>query len=200
MVIESIPDTMLASGAIPMVDDDSVDAPLLVETLLDGPGVGYALLYSRWGEFYIYAVPIGMVVVAFIGWIAYQASGHDIDKFLVAMVFAGAVNHWIFLAAAAAIAMYPLYKIWRDAGVVWASGITHHGFSRDGVELRTSEGSSTIAWQDMSRALETQKGFLFYKQGKLATFVPRSCLAGAAETNIVRKFIRQNVANATLLG
>jgi hypothetical protein len=73
---------MLASGTIHMVDDDSVDAPLLVETLLDGPGVGYSLLYSRWGEIYIYAVPIGMFTVAFIGWLVYQASGHNVDKLL----------------------------------------------------------------------------------------------------------------------
>ncbi len=182
-----------------MPNDDEFDGTLLVETAAGDPSASYALLYSRWGEIYIYALPIVIVLVALVAWLAYQLSGHNSDKFTTVFLIGAVLQHWIFWAAAMGLALLPLYKIWQDAGPIRNSGVTHHQFSKEGIGLRSGDDASTIAWQDLSRVVETEKGFLFYVRGRLATVVPHKCLAGPSEIAIVRKFIRQNVPAATLL-
>ena len=151
------------------------------------------------GEFFIYAIPIGLVLVGAVGFMVFKATGGDSGKALRGMGLASVVNHWVFWAVSIGFALLPLYKVWQAASPPSKSKLTHHAFSKDGIEMTGSDGSSkAIEWQVLSQVVETKKGFLFYRQGKLATFVPLRSLSGAAEIEIVRKFVRQNVSNAAL--
>ena len=180
-----------------MQDDEPLDTTLLVATALGHPDMAYAALYSPVGEFFIYATPIGLIISAIVIWVVYRSGGSD--KVTAVMGALGLIGGWIKWVVVVGVLLYPTYKIWKAAGGRPGSEVTHHLFTKDGIEVLGADSSSLLPWANFSRVIETTKGFLFYQQGKITTFVPRRCLAGAAEIAIVRKFIGKNVANAKLL-
>jgi hypothetical protein len=181
-----------------MEADKTVDGRLLVASALSAPDVTYAALYSPAGEFNIYAIPATLLVSAAAGWILYE-SGASADTTLTVMGYVLVIAWWIKWLIVAAVFWYPAYKAWLLAGTWPGLSATHHLFTREGIEIVGSRGPSLLRWADVSRVVETKKGFLFYRQGKIAAFVPSRRLEGDAEISIVRKFIVRNVSDATLL-
>jgi len=181
-----------------MEADKTMDGRLLVASALSAPDVTYAALYSPAGEFNIYATPATLLVSAAAGWILYE-SGASADTTLKVMGYAFVIAWWIKWLIVAAVFWYPAYKAWMLAGSWPGVSATHHLFIQEGIEIVGSRGPSLLRWTEVSQAVETKKGFLFYPQGKIAAFVPRRRLEGDEEILIVRKFIVRNVANATLL-
>jgi YcxB-like protein len=180
-----------------MEDDKLIDTTLLVATAMGRPGVAWYALYSPASEFLISVLPISIVALGVLIAVIYE-SGESPRV----LAFAGAVlaaSGWIKWVVAIGVLMYPTYKIWQAAANDSSTKITHHLFTKDGIELITASGSSVLRWSDCSRVIETAKGFLFYQGNKLATFVPSRCLEGDAELAIIRRFIRTNVAGARLL-
>jgi hypothetical protein len=47
--------------------------PHSIATDLDVIDLGYASLYSKWGELYIYLTPFFIVLSAVVGWLAFKA-------------------------------------------------------------------------------------------------------------------------------
>jgi len=90
----------------------------------------------------------------------------------------------------------PVYQNWKSV----RAKTTAHIFTADGVELASANGPTLLRWTSISKVVETKKGFLFYRDGKLATFLPARNLEGPAEAELIRKFIRKMVADATLRG
>jgi hypothetical protein len=181
-----------------METDKTIDGRLLVASALSAPDVTYAALYSPESEFRIYATPAAFLVSAAAGWILYE-SGASADTTLEVMGYALVIAWWIKWLIVAAVFWYPAYKGWILAGTWPGLSATHHLFTQEGIEIVGSRGPSLLPWKDISRAVETKKGFLFYRQGKIAAFVPTRRLEGDEEISIVRKFIVRNVADATLL-
>jgi len=180
-----------------MQNDEEFDGTLLVETLLGGPDVSYAALYSPMGEFVIYAAPISLILAAIVVATVYWSPHGTVGKAMRALYIFGTAGSWVQWAIGVAILLYPLYRIWNAAGV---SKITHHLFTSDGIELSPGTGTSLLPWSSLSRVIETPKGFLFYQGSRMAAFVPRRCLQGDAEISIIRKFASKYVANAKVLG
>ena len=96
--------------------------------------------------------------------------------------------------------LHPVYQTWKFAGTIPNTKTTAHVFTADGVELERANGPTLLPWDSISKVVETKKGFLFYRDGKLATFLPARNLEGPVEAALIRRFIRKNVADATLLG
>ena len=179
----------------------SADSPhnsLLISTPLTTTDMGYAALYSRAGEFNIYFMPIALVASALLGWFAYK-TGASKDVSLTVIGYSLVVSVWVKWAVSVAIIMHPAYQLWKFAGAWPGSTTTHHVFASSGIEIITPAGSSLLPWTQISKAVETKKGFLFYRKGTLATFVPARHLEGPVEAALIRKFIHLNVADASLL-
>ena len=180
-----------------MSDHDALDETLLVATALSQPNLTYAALYSPSREFLISVLPISLVAFGLALWLLYRSGASPtLLAPLGALVDALGWLRWVAVLAAL---VYPFYKIWQAAADDSSTKITHHLFTKDGIELISGSGSSVLRWSDLSRVTETNKGFLFYQGRDVATFVRRRCLEGDAEVAIVRKFIRANVASANLL-
>jgi hypothetical protein len=179
-----------------MEDDDEIDTTLLVETILNAPDVSYAALYSPASDFMIYAMPIGIILAAIIFGLVYLAPHGTADKAWTALHIFATLGSWAQFAIVIGILLYPLYKIWSAAD---QSKITHHLFTKDGIELVRESGNSILPWSNLSRVIETPKGFLFYQGARVAAFLPRRFLQGDAEIAIIRKFVSKYVSNARLL-
>jgi hypothetical protein len=178
---------------------ESGDNSFLVATSLRSPDIGYAYLYSPAGEFKIYFTPAAILLSALVGWLSLR-SGATADTTLKLMGDTLIIGWWVKWAVSMAILLFPAFQFWNLAGGWLGSNVTHHLFTDAGIEITAPNQTSLLPWSAISRAIETQKGFLFYRNGKIATFVPERHLEGAAEISIIRKFIRQNVVDATLLG
>jgi hypothetical protein len=153
--------------------------------------LGYAALYSRWGELYIYLTPVVLILSALFGFIAFKA-GASTDTAIVVTVIT------ITVARAAFVLAQRLYPLPQDTFP--GAKTTAHIFTADGVELKNANGTTLLSWSSISKVVETKKGFLFYRDGKLASFLPARNLEGPAEAELIRKFVRQKVAAATLRG
>jgi hypothetical protein len=160
--------------------------------------LGYASLYSRAGELYIYLVPIGIVLSALFGFLAFKA-GASPDTSLEIVGISLLVGAYAKAAISFGFLLHPLYQTWKFAGTLSGTKTTAHVFKADGVELESANGPTLLPWNSISRVVETKKGFLFYRNGKLATFLPARNLEGPVEAELIRKFIRKNVADAKLL-
>jgi YcxB-like protein len=160
--------------------------------------LGYASLYSRWGELYIYLVPTCIVLSALFGFLAFKA-GASADT-SVAITFTTLISaRYIRAGISLGFLLHPLYQTWKLAGTLPSTKTTAHVFTADGVELESANGPTLLPWNSISKVVETKKGFLFYRDGKLATFLPARHLEGPVEADLIRKFIRKKVADATLL-
>jgi hypothetical protein len=168
--------------------------PHSVATDLDVIDLGYASLYSRWGELYIYLVPIGLVISALFAFLAFKAGAS------VTMSLGVVAISLVVLKAAARIAflLHPLYQTQKLAETLPGAKTTAHIFTAAGVELRSVDGTALLPWSSISKVVETKKGFLFFRGGKLATFLPARCLEGPIEAELIRKFVRRDVADVTL--
>jgi hypothetical protein len=160
--------------------------------------LGYAALYSQWGELNIYLLPICLVLSALFGFLAFKAgaSADTSMEITVGTLIAGA---YVKAAISFGFLLHPLYQTWKFAGAASGPKTTAHVFTADGVELESANGPTLLPWKSISRVIETKKGFLFYRDGKLATFLPARHLEGPVEAGLIRKFIRKNVADAKLL-
>ena len=174
--------------------------PHSVATDLDVIDLGYASLYSRWGEFgNVYLFPICLVLSALFGFIAFKAgASSDTSLEITGITLVGGA--YVKGAISLGFLLHPLYQTWKFAGTLSGTKTTAHVFTADGVELESASGPTLLPWNALSKVVETKKGFLFYRGGKLATFLPARQLEGPAEAELIRKFIRQKVADATLLG
>lgn len=177
-----------------MEDDEEFDGMLLVEALYGGPRFFFywwrapgILDYVGLGLTIVSVVAVALILLA-----PYITE----DQKLRALGVALTSTNWAFWALGIAGLLYPLYKIWDVADT---SKIRQHIFTSEGIQLERSESASLVPWSSVSRAVETPKGFLFYQGSRLAAFVPRRCLQGDAEINIIRKFAGKYVANAKLL-
>jgi hypothetical protein len=148
------------------------------------------------GELVIYAAPISLIHAAIVVAMAYCGPPGTVDKAMRVLYIFVSAGSWVPWGIGVAILLYPLYRIWNAAGV---SNITHHLFSSDGIELSRATGTTLLPWSGLSRVIETPKSFLFYQGSRMAAFVPRRCLQGDAEINIIRKFAGKYVDNAKLL-
>ncbi|HXM16634.1 MAG TPA: YcxB family protein [Candidatus Eremiobacteraceae bacterium] len=153
--------------------------------------LGYAYLYSRWVELYIYLVPVGIVLSALFGFIAFKV-GASTDITITIILITAVVARSVFMIAPR------LYPLPRDTFP--GAKTTAHIFTAEGVELKNANGTTLLSWRSISKVIEIKKGFLFYRDGKLATFLPARNLEGPAEAELIRKFVRQKVADATLRG
>ncbi len=166
--------------------------PHVIATNVRPFDLGYASLYSRWVELYIYLVPVSIVASGLFVFIAFKAGAS-------AKIVAAVVGLTLIVAKAAfhiSYLVYPVYQSWKVTG----ARTTAHIFTAEGIELQSTNGPTLIAWKSLSRVVETKKGFLFYRGGNVVTFLPTRQLEGPVEADLIRKFIRKNVANATLLG
>ena len=177
-----------------MPDDVEFDDTLLVETLSGGPDFLYYRGRSPGILDYV-GLPLTIVSVLAVALIL-LAPHTGADKKFLAVGVALTTTHWAFWALSIAGLLYPLYKIWDAADT---SKIRQHIFTSEGIQLQRSDGASLVPWSSISRAVETPRGFLFYQGNLLAAFVPRRCLQGDAEINIIRKFAGKYIANAKLL-
>jgi YcxB-like protein len=150
--------------------------------------LGYASLYSRWTELYIYLVPVALILSALIGFTAFKAGASPGTSFAITVCT-------LFVAKAAFSLAFWLHPFYQASG----AKTTAHIFTAEGIELRNPTGPTLLSWNSISKVIETKKGFLFYCDGKLATFLPARNLEGPAEAELIRKFIRKNVAYAQLL-
>jgi YcxB-like protein len=153
--------------------------------------LGYAYLYSRWVELYIYFVPVGIVLSGLFAFIAFKV-GASTDFTITIILITGVVVRCAFEIAPR---LYPL-----PHDTFPGAKTTAHTFTADGVELKNANDTTLLSWSSISKVIETKKGFLFYRDGKLATFLPARNLEGPAEAELIRKFVRQRVADATLRG
>src|SRR5215469_15080495 len=127
-----------------MPDDDPVDPldkTLLVETVLRAPDLGYAALYSRAGEFVIFAVPTILIVSALVGALVYFAPSGSRERTLSAMGAVLLVGTWVKWIVAIGILLYPTYKVWK-AAIHPAGKATHHLFTKEGIEMVGAENTS----------------------------------------------------------
>jgi hypothetical protein len=177
---------------------DPHSQPHSVSTNANVLDLGYASLYSRWGELYIYLFPIFLVLSALFGFIAFKA-GASADTSVEITGTTLIVGVYIKGAISFGFLLHPLYQTWKFAGTLSGTKTTAHVFTAAGVELESANGPTLLPWNSISKVVETKKGFLFYRDGKLATFLPARHLEGPAEAELIRKFIRQKVADATLL-
>jgi hypothetical protein len=153
--------------------------------------LGYASLYSRWVELYIYLFPAAILLCTLIGFVAFKA-GVSMD----ASATIGGITLLVAIAAfRIAQQLDPVYQNWKSV----RTKTTAHIFTADGVELASANGPTLLRWTSISKVVETRKGFLFYRDGKLATFLPARSLEGPVEAELIRKFIRKYVANSRLL-
>jgi YcxB-like protein len=160
--------------------------------------LGYAALYSRWGELNIYLFPICLVLSALFGFIAFKA-GASPDTSLEITATTLVATAYVKAAISFGFLLHPLYQTWKFAGALSGTKTTAHVFTADGVELESANGPTLLSWKSISKVVETKKGFLFYSDGKLATFLPARHLEGPVEAELIRKFIRKNVADTQLL-
>jgi hypothetical protein len=160
--------------------------------------LGYASLYSRWGELNIYLFPICLVLSALFGFIAFKA-GASPDTSLEITVTTLVASAYVKAAISFGFLLHPLYQTWKFADAMSGTKTTAHVFTADGIELESANGPTLLPWKTISRVVETKKGFLFYSDAKLATFLPVRHLEGPVEAELIRKFIRKNVAEAQLL-
>jgi hypothetical protein len=161
--------------------------------------LGYASLYSPWGEFInVYLFPICLVLSALFGFLAFKA-GASTDTTLAITFGTLTVAGYVKATLSLGFLLHPLYQTWKFAGALPNTKTTAHVFTADGVELESANGPTLLPWNSISRVVETKKGFLFYRDGKLATFLPARHLEGPVEADLIRKFIRLKVADATLL-
>ena len=159
--------------------------------------LGYAYLYSRWVELYIYLVPVGIVLSALFGFIAFKV-GASTDT-AVGITATTLISAAYIKGARSVFMIAPrLYPLPRDTFP--GAKTTAHIFTAEGVELKNANGTTLLSWRSISKVIEIKKGFLFYRDGKLATFLPARNLEGPAEAELIRKFVRQKVADATLRG
>jgi YcxB-like protein len=172
--------------------------PHSIASDLDVLDLGYASLYSRWGELNIYLFPIFLVLSALFGFLAFKA-GASPDTSLEVTGITLFVGAYVKGAISFGFLLHPLYQTWKFAGTLSSTKTTAHVFTADGVELESANGPTLLSWNSISKVVETKKGFLFYRDGKLATFLPARHLEGPAEAALIRKFIRKNVADAQLL-
>jgi hypothetical protein len=158
--------------------------------------LGYASLYSRWVELYIYLVPVYLVLGALFGFIAYKA-GASADTTL-------AITGIPLVVAKAAISLgfviHPVYQTWKSAGTLSGTKTTAHVFTADGVRTRKCKRCDAPSLEFHLQGRRNKKRLPLYRDGKLTTFLPARHLEGPVEAELMRKFIRQKVADATLLG
>jgi len=154
--------------------------------------LGYASLYSRWFELSVYLFPAALLLGVLFSFIAFKA-GMSTD---VSATIGGITVLIVRPALLIASQLDPVYQDWKST----RARTTAHVFTADGVELASATGPTLLRWTSISKVVETRKGFLFYRDGKLATFLPARNLEGPAEAELIRKFIRKNVADATLRG
>lgn len=172
--------------------------PHSVATDLGVIDLGYASLYSRRGEFLnVYLLPICLILSALFGFLAFK-SGASADTSLEIMGVTLVVGAYVKGAISLGFLLHPLYQTWKFAGTLPGSKTTAHVFTADGVELESANGPTLLPWNCISKVVETKKGFLFYRDGKLVTFLPARHLEGPVEAELIRKFIRREVADATL--
>jgi hypothetical protein len=159
----------------------------------------YSVLYSPLSDVYIYAVTgLLLATAAVVGLILVAPHGtpERAAKALAAMGWLGQV---ILSAIVLAGCAYPAYRAWQAARNSPAGGQSRYLFSKDGIDVEGRDGSSLLAWGDISRAVETRKGFLLYRGGRVAAFLPNHSFPSNSEIAIVRKFLHKYVANAALL-
>ena len=173
--------------------------PHSVTSNVDVLDLGYASLYSRWGELNVYLFPICLILSALFGFVAFKAGASaDTAVGITATTLISAA--YIKGAISVLLLSHPLYHTWKFTSILPPSRTTAHIFKADGVELESANGPILLPWNSISRVVATKKGFLFYRDAKLATFLPARHLEGPVEAELIRKFIRQRVADATLLG
>ncbi len=160
----------------------------------------YSVLYSPLADVYIYAVTgLLLAAAAVVGLILVAPHGTP-ERAAKALAAMGWLNRWILYGIVLAGCAYPAYRTWQAARNSPAGGKARYLFTKDGIDVEGPDGSSLMPWGDISRAVETRKGFLLYQGGKVAAFLPNHSFPGNSEMVIVRKFLRKYVANAALLG
>jgi YcxB-like protein len=184
---------------LPEPQNVSHNEPHSIASDADVIDLGYASLYSRWGELYIYLFPTCLVLSALFGFLAFKA-GASADTGVAVTFTTLVAGRYIRAAIAVGFLLHPLYQTWKFAGTVSSTKTTAHVFTADGIELESANGPTLLPWNSISSAVETKKGFLFYRGAELATFLPSRHLEGPVEAELIRQFIRKNVADATLLG
>jgi YcxB-like protein len=178
---------------------ESQNKPHSVASDVNTLDLGYASLYSRWGELNVYLFPICLVLSALFGFIAFKA-GASSDTSVEITGITLIVGRSIKAVLSVVLLSHPLYHTWKFTSILPPARTTAHIFKADGVELESANGPTLLPWNSISKVVETKKGFLFYRDGKLATFLPARHLEGSVEAELIRKFIRQRVADAILLG
>ena len=160
----------------------------------------YSVLYSPLSDVYIYAVTgILLAIAAVVGLILVAPRGTP-ERAGKALVVMGWLGQWILYGIVLAGCAYPAYRTWQAARNSPARGKSRYLFTKDGIDVEGRDGSSLMAWGEISRAVETRKGFLLYRGGRVAAFLPNHSFPGNSEVAIVRKFLRKYVASAALLG
>ena len=134
----------------------------------------------------IYLIPIFIVFSAVVGWIAFK-SGALPDNSLAVVGGTLVVGAYIKWAISMGFLLHPLYQTWKVAGALSGTQTTAHVFTASGVELESAAGPTLLPWSAISRVVETKKGFLFYRDGKLATFLPARHLEGPVEADLIPK-------------
>jgi hypothetical protein len=178
-----------------MLDSPSAPDRLLINSSLSTPDLTYAALYSKRLEVDVYALPITLLLSAASGWLVYK-SGASTHTPLRVMGFILVIGPWVKLLIIFSCLTYPAYKAWLLAGTWPGLSATHHLFTSDGIDITRRNGATLLPWKEISKVVETKKGFLFYRDGKVTTFVPLRRLEGPEEIRLVRMFIERYVDSA----
>jgi hypothetical protein len=71
-------------------------------------------------------------------------------------------------------------------------GLRSYSFSSEGMHIESEEARGDYKWSLFTRIVETPKSFVFVITSRGATYVPKRCLAGQGEIEILRHLIREN--------
>lgn len=68
-------------------------------------------------------------------------------------------------------------------------------FSIEGIKTTTNLASSTLKWEAIVKALESETEFLFYTSNKFAHFIPKSIFASEIDVSSVRSLTRAKLGD-----
>src|SRR5262249_21089987 len=134
---------------------DPHDKPHSIASDTNVLDLGYASLYSRWGELNVYLFPICLVLSALFGFLAFKA-GASPDTSLAITFTTLIATGYIKGAISLGFLLNPVYQTWKFAGTIPNTKTTAHVFTADGVELTSANGPTLLRWTSISKVVETR--------------------------------------------
>lgn len=129
-----------------------------------------------------------VVGVLLCGWMLYRVSitTQRLDIFISENILMIMLAIFILIAT-------PL-KVWRITAAQMQSpifsGVSHYGFSKEGIYIRINELEDTVQWETYSYIQETKKDFRFFVDKVQAQIIPKHNMT-KEQVEVLRKLIRE---------